>query len=149
MCNKIKLLNRYTKHGFTLIELMVVVAIVGILAAVAYPSYQNSVRKSRRADAMAALAEAQLAQEKWRANHTTYAANATTLGISATSPDGYYSLSFGQTLNTTTCVVANSPNTSFYAIKATGQNGQQDDTGCNNLCVDQDGEYYPADCIRK
>ena len=43
--------------GFTLVELMIVVAIIGILAAIAYPSYQDSVRKSRRADAKAALLE--------------------------------------------------------------------------------------------
>ena len=41
--------------GFTLIELMIAVAIVGILAGIAYPSYQDSVRKSRRADAQGAL----------------------------------------------------------------------------------------------
>lgn len=46
-----------TTQGFTLIELMIAVAIVGILASIAYPSYQSSVMKSRRADAKSALLE--------------------------------------------------------------------------------------------
>lgn len=47
-----------TWKGFTLIEIMIVVVIIAILAAIAYPSYQESVRKSRRADARAVLLEA-------------------------------------------------------------------------------------------
>jgi type IV pilus assembly protein PilE len=50
-------LRKLKAAGFTLIELVIVVAIIGILAAIAYPSYQDSVRKSRRADAKAALLE--------------------------------------------------------------------------------------------
>ena len=51
------------ESGFTLIELMIVVVIVAILAAVAYPSYQNSVQKGRRSDGMAKINEVMQAQE--------------------------------------------------------------------------------------
>lgn len=59
--------------GFTLIELMIVVAIIGILAAIAYPSYQDQVRKGRRADAMARMAELQQSYERWYTTNNTYA----------------------------------------------------------------------------
>lgn len=58
--------------GFTLMELMIVVAIVGILAAIAYPSYMDSVRKSRRADAKAALSNAVQALERYYTEKNTY-----------------------------------------------------------------------------
>lgn len=74
---------------------MIVVAILGILSAVAYPSYQNYIRKSRRADAHALLQAAALAQEKYRINHTTYypggAANGT--GTTIAEFKGFVSLS--------------------------------------------------------
>lgn len=58
--------------GFTLIELMVVVAVAGILAAIAYPSYMDSVRKARRADAKAALSNAAQALERYYTEKNTY-----------------------------------------------------------------------------
>ncbi len=54
------------RRGFTLIELMVAVAIIGILAAIAYPSYINSIRKSKRVEAQAALLSFANAMELWR-----------------------------------------------------------------------------------
>lgn len=58
--------------GFTLIELMIVVAIIGILAAIAYPSYQNSVEKSRRTDGKSALSGLAGAMERHYTTNSTY-----------------------------------------------------------------------------
>ena len=55
--------------GFTLIELMIVVIIVGILTMIALPAYQDYARKSRRADVLTKLLDTQLHEEKWRAKN--------------------------------------------------------------------------------
>lgn len=73
------MMSRNFAKGFTLIELMVVVAIVGIIAAIAIPSYTEQVQKSRRADAVRAIGQMQLALERWRAENPCY-------GKSAVSP---------------------------------------------------------------
>jgi type IV pilus assembly protein PilE len=85
--------ERYSRiPGFTLIELMIVVAIIGILAAIAYPSYRDYVIKSQRSDAHEALTRIEMAQEKWRANNTAYTGTLSDLDVSATSAEGYWSL---------------------------------------------------------
>lgn len=61
-------------RGFTLVELCLVLALAGVLAAVAWPSYQVQLQRSRRADAVAALLRVQIAQESHRAHHGLYAA---------------------------------------------------------------------------
>lgn len=92
-----------TWSGFTLLELIIAVAIVGILAAIALPSYSDSVRKARRSDGTATLLKAQIDQEKWRGNHTAYTSSlqgtncgtSTATGLcwtSNTSPEGYYTI---------------------------------------------------------
>ncbi len=67
-------------RGFTLIELMIVVAIVGILVAVALPAYNQSVRKSRRADAKTALLDLAQREERFNSTANQYSGTATALG---------------------------------------------------------------------
>lgn len=94
---------RHGARGFTLIELLIAVVVVGILAAVAFPSFMDSIRKGRRSEAFTALAQVQQAQERWRGNRASYAGNARLtaapgvgedagLGLLATTPGGYYNI---------------------------------------------------------
>jgi type IV pilus assembly protein PilE len=113
--------------GFTLIELMIVVAIIGVLAAIAVPAYTDYVKKGKRSDAKAALLEAQLAEEKYRANHTDYGTLAD-IGVSATSPDGYYTIADVGTPDSTTYSITAAPTFS--------------DSECGTFAINQDGAYY-------
>ena len=79
-----KHLNR-VHRGFTLIELMIVVAIVAILAAVAYPAYTDSIRKGKRAQARTALAELLQQQERYMTQRNCYLAFSTANNGTATA----------------------------------------------------------------
>jgi type IV pilus assembly protein PilE len=81
--------------GFTLIELMIVVVIVAILAAVALPAYQEQMAKGRRADAITALSGIVQAQERWRSNRGAYASSLLEdeLNVGEQSQNKHYNLS--------------------------------------------------------
>ncbi|MBK1731990.1 hypothetical protein CKO41_09340 [Thiococcus pfennigii] len=92
-------MTRVRPRGFTLIELMITVAIVGILAAIAYPSYQEQIRKARRADAQAALLELAQFMERYYTMNNTYAGadDEGTLPFEKAPKDGdatYYTIDF-------------------------------------------------------
>lgn len=118
------MLTNKQSTGFTLIELMVTVAIVGILATIALPAYTDYVNRAKRGDGKAALMNAQLAQEKYRANNITYAADIDDLGIGADSPDGYYT------------IAVTAANATTYTLTATPD---FTDAKCGTLGINQAG----------
>lgn len=130
------------QSGLTLIELMIVVIIIGILLTVALPGYQDMVSKSRRTDARNALLSAQLAMEKYRGDNQSYATSIGALGVSTTSPDGYYTLA----------VDASATNATAFVMTATPvSGGPQAGDSCGTFAVNQDGpnssgSYASADC---
>lgn len=114
--------------GFTLIELMVVIAVVAILAAIAIPSFNEQVRKSRRSQALSALGDLQLRQERWRSNNTTYGTLDQITGTSAANYNGAQE-------NYTIAVTVNTA--SAYTITATPKNAQTGDRcGMYTLALD-------------
>ena len=100
-------MSRARVRGFTLLELMVVVAIMAILAAIAYNAYGNQVRKSRRAEAKQVLTDLVLKQEKYRSNHPTY--GTTIANIGGANSTGWYTIAISGTPDATTYTMTATP----------------------------------------
>ncbi len=85
--------------GFTLVEVLTVCAVAGVLAAVAWPSFQAQWRQAQRSDGVAALQQLQQAQEQYRAHHGLYADTLAPLqGVpQGRSAQGHYSLRLQRT----------------------------------------------------
>jgi type IV pilus assembly protein PilE len=119
-------MRRNAVLGFTLIELMIAVAIVALLAAVAMPSYQSYIRKGNRADATSLLQAVQLAQEKHRLGNATYAKDFASLDppckCNSTSERGHYSVAISGDSATGYTLTANAESTM-----------QKGDTGCTAI----------------
>jgi type IV pilus assembly protein PilE len=133
--------RRPTFRGFTLIELMIVVLIISILAAVAYPSFMGSVRRNNRTDAHAAMMRMSNNQERFFATNGTYTLDPLALGFEL---DGADALSQNDHYVLTVAAGPVGIGTS-YVITATAVAGdiQADDTGCETYTVDSLGVRTP------
>ena len=123
---------RSSQRGVTLMELMIVVVIVGVLAAIGYPSYRNQAIRSARSDARVELMDALSRQEQFFLNNKEYADVLSELDFSSTSENGYYTLSIDTP--TAGCAIS-----SCYAMRATPLGSQTDDADCAVLTINSSG----------
>lgn len=90
-------LTRWHARGLTLVEVVTVLAVVGIVATMAVPSQLASLQRARRLDATAALTRLQMAQERHRGVHGLYAVDLASLGGPSRSGEGLYDLQLRNT----------------------------------------------------
>ncbi len=118
--------QRRSQGGFSLVEVLCVTAVIAVLAGISWPSFASSVFKARRSDALAALLQIQLAQERFRADNASYGSLAQ-LGHRDASTLGFYNLR-----------VIGSSN-SGYELLASATGAQAGDTVCRHLRLRVDG----------
>lgn len=120
--------------GFTLIELMIVVAVIAILVSIVVPMYRDYVVRSNRADAIIALTELANLQEKHYSNEMAYTTTLANLSYPATSPNDSYSLAI------------TASGTVDYTLTATPVGRQlQDDPTCQQLTLNSFGQRWAQD----
>ncbi len=128
--------TRKQLNGFTLVELMIVVAIVAILASIAYPSYQEQVRRTNRSEAMQLLVDVANRQEQYLMDARVYADALADLNITASDRfDKFFTLDIA---------VDNDATPPTYDLTATPRDGtlQAEDV---TLTLDSAGNKTPAD----
>ncbi len=119
---------KYRHSGFTLIELMIVIAIIGVLASIAYPNYTAYVERGRRSDGQNALLDLSYRMDQYFNENKSYeGATLSQLGVKGTSPEGYYNLSINNLAGNT------------YTANATPTGAQSGDS-CGTLTMNQLGQ---------
>ncbi|MEE4143330.1 MAG: type IV pilin protein [Halieaceae bacterium] len=134
-------------RGFTLIELIIVIVIVSVLAAIALPAYQDSMRKGRRADAKSGLMDAANRQERFMLDRSAYTRDMKNLGFGddpMISEEGFYSIDVDETATAALCGYAFDPNDNAppcYVLTATpvASEAQVDDLRCTKFILNSSG----------
>lgn len=117
---------RRDSRGFTLVEMMIAVAVAGVLSSVALPSFQGVLHQSRRSEALVAMMQVQAAQERWRSNHRSYGTLAD-IGVATRTPGGHFTLQVADA------------GEDGYDVFATATGTQSRDTACRVLRLRFDG----------
>lgn len=148
-------MNKTHSYGFNLIELMITVVIIGILAAIAYPSYIKYMKQTRRSDAQIALSEIASREEKFFAQCRTYttALNGTIpactgLGYIAISPGGHYALSIVGDTSNGSCATAGVVPANFLTCGYTAT-ANPNGAGLSNLQVNNGSLRIDAAGVRQ
>lgn len=151
------------EFGFTLVELLVVVAIVGILTTVAIPAYQQSMFKGRRSVAQSGTMDLANRQEQFFLNNKTYTSDMSNLGYPAglvfsSDGDSAIALNGGQSAVASTSIERiyiikiDSASTTAFSASAVPQLDQANDTECGTLTLSnvgartESGTGSPTDC---
>ena len=119
-------------QGFTVVELVIAIAIIGILAAIAIPSYQEHLKKGRRADAQQFISQVAQKQQQYLMDARTYAGTLNELGMDTAIPSGV-----SKFYDVTVAVVAGPPQ-GFTVTAATKGGTAQDGDG--TLTIDNNGK---------
>ena len=120
-------INVARMRGITLIELMIVVVVIGILTAVAYPSYRDQVMRTHRTDGKATLMQVSQELERCYTRFAAYNNAGCAVAFPVDSPEGHYTV-------TATALTA-----SAFTLDATPQGGQADDDECGVLRLTSTG----------
>lgn len=120
------IISRRAARGFTLVELLAAVSIAGVLSSIAWPSFEGSLQRARRADATLAMAQLQIVQERWYANRGRYG-NLAELRLAERSSAGHYRLE----------VVA--ADEQAYVAHALASGAQARDAACRSLRLSVSG----------